>query len=413
MAARARYWKNAWWIFVNYRKVRKAFRLGACDKKTAHAAAGQISAKLALGDTSVLDPKSAPAEAGVPTFGEIAREWLDSYPTLRGIRPNTAINYRSFTTAHLLPAFGEQPITAVTASAIEAFIADTSARGSVRHQGKGLSDASLRAGLVALQLILRRAVRLGHLAANPMLNVERRRVERIEHVDPFSPRELQAIFQAAGTLDADFATMLRVWTQSGMRAGEVAGLQGQDIDLEHGRALVRRTLSRGRSGPTKTGRERQVSFLHPIAADTPEWRPGVGDTRVALAGIRKLRVQAIEPTALLFTRRGVAWDSKALNREWRRVLAKAGVRYRMPEQLRHTFASTMLSRNAPLLYVQRCGGWRSANVLLSVYARWMPQDGDQGRAAGAGDAIAGPAMMEPARDRAVVGFEPGGGVHGA
>src|SRR2546425_13066653 len=107
--------------------------------------------------------------------------------------------------------------------------------------------------------------------------------------------------------------MLRVWAQSGMRAGGVAGLQGQDIALEHGRALVRRTLSRGRSGPTKTGRERQVSFLHPIAADTPEWRPGVGDTRVALAGIRKLRVQAIEPTALLFTRRGVAWDSKALN----------------------------------------------------------------------------------------------------
>jgi hypothetical protein len=34
----------------------------------------------------------------------------------------------------------------------------------------------------------------------------------------------------------------------------------------------------------------------------------------------------------------------------------------------------MLSRNAPLLYVQQQGGWRSASVLLRVYARWMPQD---------------------------------------
>lgn len=50
------------------------------------------------------------------------------------------------------------------------------------------------------------------------------------------------------------------------------------------------------------------------------------------------------------------------------------VRYRSPEQLRHTFASTMLSRNAPLLYVQQQGGWRSASVLLRVYARCMPQD---------------------------------------
>ncbi|PYO50747.1 MAG: hypothetical protein DMD84_14935, partial [Candidatus Rokuibacteriota bacterium] len=45
----------------------------------------------------------------------------------------------------------------------------------------------------------------------------------------------------------------------------------------------------------------------------------------------------------------------------------------VPEQLRHTFASTMLSRNAPLLYVQHQGGWRSASVLLRVYARWLPQ----------------------------------------
>lgn len=58
----------------------------------------------------------------------------------------------------------------------------------------------------------------------------------------------------------------------------------------------------------------------------------------------------------------------------KRVLAAAKVRYRSPEQLRHTFASTMLSRNAPLLYVQKQGGWRSASILLRVYARWV-QDG--------------------------------------
>jgi integrase len=60
-----------------------------------------------------------------------------------------------------------------------------------------------------------------------------------------------------------------------------------------------------------------------------------------------------------------------VNVAWRRALAKAGVRYRPAEQLRHTVASTLLSRGAPLLYVQVVGGWRSAGVLLKVYARWM------------------------------------------
>jgi len=94
-----------------------------------------------------------------------------------------------------------------------------------------------------------------------------------------------------------------------------------------------------------------------------------------LAGLRGRRVQPLDPEAPLFVHRGKPWESKTLNRQWRRVLVAARVRYRSPEQFRHTFASTMLSRNAPLLYVQRCGGWRSAGVLLRAYARWMPQDG--------------------------------------
>jgi integrase len=84
-------------------------------------------------------------------------------------------------------------------------------------------------------------------------------------------------------------------------------------------------------------------------------------------------VRSLEREAFLFQRGGETLSSMAVHRAWHRVLLAAQVRYRSPEQLRHTFASTMLSRNAPLLYVQQQGGWRSAAVLLRVYARWMPQ----------------------------------------
>src|SRR2546425_4863036 len=86
-----------------------------------------------------------------------------------------------------------------------------------------------------------------------------------------------------------------------------------------------------------------------------------------------MEVQSLDPEAFVFGRGSAPLSSMELHRKWRRVLAAGRVRYRSPEQLRHTFASTMLSRNAPLLYVQQQGGWRSASVLLRVYARWMPQ----------------------------------------
>jgi integrase len=84
-------------------------------------------------------------------------------------------------------------------------------------------------------------------------------------------------------------------------------------------------------------------------------------------------VRSLEPDAFVFQRGGRPLSSMEVHRAWKRVLLAAQVRYRTPEQLRHTFASTMLSRNARLFYVQLQGGWRSASVLLRTYARWMPQ----------------------------------------
>jgi integrase len=169
--------------------------------------------------------------------------------------------------------------------------------------------------------------------------------------------------------------MLRLWAQSGLRAGEVLGLQWQDLDLERGTVLVQRSWSRQRIGPTKTGRARVVSALHPIAEASGEWRPGATvEARSILSGLRRLPVRSLDPATYIFARGERPLFSSDLHADWRRVLTRAKVRHRPPEQLRHTFASTMLSRNAPLLYVQQQGGWRSATVLLRVYARWLPQE---------------------------------------
>jgi len=271
------------------------------------------------------------------------------------------------------------PVGSVTAQTVEDFIAaKRGAGGSVRFAGRPLSESSLRTGLVALRLILQRAVKAGYIPSNPAADIGRFSRIEDENVDPFTGPELRAIIAAAHAgVGPDFATMLRLWAQTGMRAGEVCGLQEQDLNLEEATALVRRTWSRGRFGPTKTGRIRKASLLHPVTEDTQEWRPrATPDARALLIALRRRAVRSIEPTAPVFGNGSSPLTSDLLHRDWRRALSAAKVRYRSPEQLRHTFASTMLSRNAPLLYVQQQGGWRSAAVLLRVYARWMPQEPD-------------------------------------
>ena len=377
MGVKVRERRGAWWLYVDHKGRRKAKRVGKGKegKKAAELAAVKIQAKLAEGDISIFEEQPGPPTAA-PTFAVVAEEWLRKYPALHAIRSGTLALYRSFTEKHLIPFFGDMPLTAITPETIEDFIeAKRAPGGSVKRPGKSLSDGSLRTGLLPLRLILQRAVRSKLIPANPMDQVEWRGTPRIENVDPFTGPEVRSILDAAERIDSDFATMLRVWVQSGMRAGEVCGLQSRDLDLERGTALVQRTWSRHRLGPTKTGHVRTVSFLHPVADDTSEWRPGTTPAAAsAVSRLRDLRVRSLEPEGFVFGRGVSPLSSMELHRKWRRALAIAKVRYRSPEQLRHTFASTMLSRNAPLLYVQQQGGWRSASVLLRVYARWMPQD---------------------------------------
>jgi integrase len=374
MAVKVKEHRGAWWLFIDHQGRRKAKRVGVgkAGKKAAELAAVKIEARLAEGDTAILD--TAPAS---PTFGEFAKEWLERYPLLQRVRDNTMQNHRSFITHHLIPHFGPTLITGITSTSVENFIvAKRQPGGAVRFTDRPLSESSLRTGLATLHLILQQAVRARHLRANPMDDLGRmKRSGGDENVDPFDGAELRAILDAAHRLKPDFAVMLRLWAQTGMRAGEVSGLQWQDVDREAGTAIVRRTWSRQRLGPTKTGVVRTVSVLHPTTERTLEWRPGVtAESRAILTGLRRLTVRSLEPSAFVFGGGSTPVHSMELHRDWKRVLAAAKVRYRSPEQLRHTFASTMLSRNAPLLYVQKAGGWRGASILLRVYARWVHDD---------------------------------------
>jgi integrase len=360
---------GAWWVFVNHHGKRKAKKIGT-DKDKAKKVRKDLEDALARGDLRLAGES--------PTFEAFATDWLKRYPLLQAVRAGTMDNHRSFVTQHLIPFFGSAPVATITTTTVENFIvAKRQAGGSTRFAGRPLSESSLRTGLATLRLILQQAVRANHLRTHPLEGLGRFKRNGDENVDPFTGAELRAILETAHRLRPDFATMLRLWAQTGMRAGEVAGLQWQDVEPEAGTALVRRTWSRQRLGPTKTGIIRSVSFLHPTTEATAEWRPGATEeSRALLTGLRRLTVRSLEPAAFVFGGGAVPIHSMDLHRDWKRVLVAARVRYRSPEQLRHTFASTMLSRNAPLLYVQKAGGWRSASVLLRVYARWVPEGVD-------------------------------------
>jgi integrase len=61
----------------------------------------------------------------------------------------------------------------------------------------------------------------------------------------------------------------------------------------------------------------------------------------------------------------------SLKPRWKLALDRAGVRFRVPETLRHTPVSTALSVGEnPLAVAERAG--HSAQIMLTHYARFIP-----------------------------------------
>lgn len=364
---------GVWYVFATWSGRRRAKRIG--DRAAAEAVASQLRARLALGDQSLLE--SRPTRPTPPTvkFETVAARWLDWYPALNALRPGTLENHKKFLCVHLVPAFGSTPIGEISRRRIQEFIAARRAAGGSQKTGKPLADSTIRTRLPTLKLILDYAVEERLIPANPMVGPRLwRPASHVETIDPFTNRELRAILEAAESINRDFAVMLRLWAQSGMRSGEVRGLQRGDMDLERGIANVQRSRTKARLGPTKSGRTRLVSFIHPVFEDVGAWEPGATlESHSILAALQRLNITPLDPEGPLFSVSGMPIDERRLHTLWRRVITKAGVRYRQPEQLRHTWASTMLSRNAPVLYVATQGGWRTPGTLFKHYAKWMPQ----------------------------------------
>jgi integrase len=107
---------GVWWIFIDHQGKRKAKKVG--DKRTAVAAAKKIEAKLVLGDVGLMEEKEIP-----PAFSNYAAIWISSTVPAT-CKPSTLSDYQSILKHHVLPVFGNTPVTEITRLDVKRFLTD-------------------------------------------------------------------------------------------------------------------------------------------------------------------------------------------------------------------------------------------------------------------------------------------------
>ena len=155
--------------------------------------------------------------------------------------------------------------------------------------------------------------------------------------------------------------------RTGLRAGELLGLQWGDIDW-HGRYLnVTRSIVRGQQTTPKNHQRRRVDLSPQLRAELRRWRARQSAAWLARGCARPLWVF---PSST-----GTPLDESKVRKAFHQVLDRAGLHGRGPHQMRHTFASLLIQAGVPITYVSRQLGHRDSAITLRVYAHWLPETG--------------------------------------
>jgi integrase len=180
--------------------------------------------------------------------------------------------------------------------------------------------------------------------------------------------QAEAFLAALVTETPRTRVVLELMLKTGLRPGEGPVLRVEDLDLRARSLRVERAWSRPdrRVKATKTYEHRTVELSTAL-------------TRTLQRYLVWLRAEALKrgagaPEWLFVTATGQPLDEWQLGNAFRRVCRRAGLAGVRPYDLRHTYASGLLSLGAPVTKVSQQLGHANPFTTWRYYARWIPTE---------------------------------------
>jgi integrase len=292
------------------------------------------------------------------TVGELLTDWMKA--AHQTLEPETYGDYAEYVTRTWRPRFGKLLLSDLSLELVDDWIAEQSCG---------------RKRILNLLTPLRQAMRYAVsprrlLTVDPLakIKVQRPAGIRDDVIDPFSAPEIAA---ALPHLESELANMCQFWVWTGLRQGELIALTWADVDFDRGVAMVTKAArgNRRKAPKTNAGR-REVKLLPPALEALQAQKPHTRllhreiflDPGTRPRGNDKAHRRPPQPWA----------NDKQIRVRWAAALAAAGVRYRFPRQLRHTYASWMLMAREDPLWIARQMGHKDVSITLKVYAKYIP-----------------------------------------
>jgi len=294
------------------------------------------------------------------------RAFLDYLRLNRNASPHTVLAYEgdvaqflTFLSGHVGRPVGDLVPGDISRVAIRGMLAELFRRG----QSRGTAARKL----AAVRAFTRYLRREGHIDSDPSLLVAtpKRELKIPRHLEVEEMGRLIETPDRSTPLGRRDRAILELFYASGLRLGELVGLDLEDINL--GGRLVR-VLGKG-------AKERLVPFNHSAAeairAYLPDRHSLVEESVGHAGGTRPAARRSRLGEPLFVNYRGGRLTSRSVHRLVRRYVAACSTRFGIsPHAIRHSFATHLLERGADLRAIQELLG----HVRLSTTQRYTHVD---------------------------------------
>lgn len=335
--------------------------------------------------------------AHTTTLGTLAQAWLTTKAP--SLRPATIEQYTRALRLHLLPALGPLKLADLTPAHIQAHYDHLTAD----LQQAGRTSRPLQVAHTVLNQILNHATRLGLIPRNPATLILLPKFTSPPHLNtngggqggaihvwtetqvthflasltlPF--REGSGLGSPGGILNAH---LYHLAIATGLRRGELIGLQWDDIDWLKSTLTITRQVTEPAGGGW--------------AYQAPKTRAGIRTIPLGPGLLTALRHQQAQLTIarqippltkggqggiwqehnLIFPNSlGKPQNGYNLSKEFHRLAIAAGLPPIRFHDLRHTAASLMLMHGIPLIEVSHILGHSRPSITLDIYAHYIPTD---------------------------------------
>jgi integrase len=341
-----------YWVFINHQGKRKARKIGQ-DKRLANRVKKEIEAKQVLRDFN-LDTGEAPQ-----TFGVYGQLWLNDYIKTTK-RATTYQRYQSLFTNHIKPAIGGIRLDRLKRSDVRAL--------SLKMHSEGLSRSSISTAKNVISGVLEYAMDADIIKTNISKGVLRKlgldSHQGREIVRGMTPSEVELFLATCLKLAPKWYPFFLCAFRTGCRLGELLALEWGDIDFAGRFIQVQRSFRNGRLTATKTGKVRRVDMSDQLHDELSRLL-----TKSRVEGLAAGLGAAVE---IIFHTDGAHTSQNSVRNVWKRVLGKAGLSDKRIHDIRHTYASTLLSTGASPVYVKEQLGHSSIQMTVDIYGHLIP-----------------------------------------